>query len=270
VNLDELRRRISGVALRREKEGTIALPQKTVTRIPVTLEGKQAALYNELRQNLAVMVRAMSGDELLANAQSILARLVRLAQLASNPNLIDASYTEVPAKFRALDRLLEAYLADQSRKVIVWTSFVPHIAMLCARYPQHRPVALHGEMTGDARDASIAAFLNDPSVRLLFANPAAAREGLTLTTANVAIYLDRTFNLVDFIQSQDRIHRLSQTRACEVVLLVAASTIDEFIDFSLAQKHRLARYAQSDTDSIDGADLELQKPDVLRALLRPV
>ena len=35
-------------------------------------------------------------------------------------------------------------------------------------------------------------------VHLLIANPAAVREGLTLTEANVTIYLDRTFNLVDY------------------------------------------------------------------------
>lgn len=104
-------------------------------------------------------------------------------------------------------------------------------------------------------------------MRLLVANPAAAREGLTLTEATVAIYLDRTFNLVDYLQSQDRIHRISQTRDCEIVLLIASNTVDEFVDFSLEQKHRLARYTQSDTEGITAEDLQLHKPDVLRALI---
>jgi len=104
---------------------------------------------------------------------------------------------------------------------------------------------------------------------MLVANPAAAREGLTLTQANVAIYIDRTFNLVDFLQSQDRIHRLSQNRDCEIVLLMAKNTIDEFIDFSISQKQRLARYTQRDSDHISGTDLSLTKPDLLRALIEP-
>jgi SNF2 family DNA or RNA helicase len=49
-----------------------------------------------------------------------------------------------------------------------------------------------------------------------------------LTEANVAIYVDRTFNLVDYLQSQDRIHRISQTKECEIILLLANSTIDQF------------------------------------------
>jgi SNF2 family DNA or RNA helicase len=211
----------------------------------------------------------MSGLEVLAQADNILARLVRLAQLASNPALLDAGYRETPAKFAALDELIDVYLADPTQKVIVWTSFVPHIPTLCRRYRTHRAMALFGEMDGPARDRSIRAFRSDAGVRVLIANPAAAREGLTLTSASVAIYLDRTFNLVDFLQSQDRIHRLSQARPCEIVLLVAQQTIDEFIDFSLAQKHRLARYTQGDTARISSDDLALRKPDILRALLGP-
>lgn len=45
------------------------------------------------------------------------------------------------------------------------------------------------------------------------------------------------------------------------------NTIDEFIDFSLEQKHRLARFTQMDTNDISPEDLALEKPDILRALL---
>ena len=95
-------------------------------------------------------------------------------------------------------------------------------------------------------------------------------EGLTLTQARTAIYVDRTFNLVDFLQSEDRIRRLSQSKPCEIVLLIGEGTVDEFIDFSIGQKHRLARYTQRDSDEIHPADLALQKPDILRALVEPV
>jgi SWI/SNF-related matrix-associated actin-dependent regulator of chromatin subfamily A-like protein 1 len=267
VDLEDLRDRLGAVSLRREKEGTISLPPKIVSRVAIELAGAQAQLYDDLRTKLSILVRSMSGVEFTKRADSILARLVHLAQLASNPGLLDQRYSEVPAKFVALDDLVASYLRGTTRKVIIWTSFVPHIPVLRDRYAKYAPVTLHGEMDGAARDAAVAAFTQDLRTRVLVANPAAAREGLTLTSANVAIYLDRTFNLVDFLQSQDRIHRLSQTRPCEIVLLIARNTIDEFIDFTLAQKHRLARYTQGDTLTIDQADLELRKPDVLRALL---
>jgi SWI/SNF-related matrix-associated actin-dependent regulator 1 of chromatin subfamily A len=269
VRVDELRERLASLSIRREKEGTIELPSKTITPISVSLAGQQLRMYEQMRNELALWIRDLSGAEILVRAENILTRLVRLAQLASNPALIDSRYQETPVKFAALDELLAIYLQDASSKVIVWTSFVGNIPPLLKRFVVFRPVCLHGEMDRKSRDRAIRAFKGDPGVRLLIANPAAAREGLTLTQANTAIYLDRTFNLVDFLQSQDRIHRLSQTKACEIILIIGEGTIDEFIDFSIAQKHRLARYTQSDSDEISAADLALQKPDLLRALIQP-
>lgn len=270
TRVDELRERLSSLSLRREKEGTIQLPAKTLVRVSVELAGEQLRMYEEMRNSLALWIRNLSGAEILARADNILTRLIRLAQLASNPALIDSRYQELPAKFVALDELLPAYLRDPSAKVILWTSFVANVPTLQDRFAAYRPVTLYGEMDAESRDASVFAFKSDPGVRLLIANPAAAREGLTLTQAQTAIYVDRTFNLVDFLQSQDRIHRLSQTKPCEIVLLIAEGSIDEFIDFSIAQKHRLARYAQRDSDQISASDLALRKPDLLRALIEPV
>jgi SNF2 family DNA or RNA helicase len=265
--MDELRDKIGTRTLRRTKDKSLKLPPKSYTRIRVELAPKQSEMYERMREDLELWVRKMSGADVLEQADAILSRMVRLAQLSSNPALLDADYKEVPAKLAMLDALLNKYLADPERKVIVWTSFVENIRELARRFKKYHPVIIYGEMDNVSRDKSVRTFRSNPEVRLLIANPAAAREGLTLTEANVAIYLDRTFNLVDYLQSQDRIHRISQTKPCEIVLLIARNTVDEFIDFSLEQKHRLARFAQSDTDSISSQDLALEKPDVLRALL---
>lgn len=267
--IDELRDKIAPRTLRRTKDKALKLPRKTYTKVLVDLAAKQSDMYERMREDLELWVRKLSGTEVLEQAEAILSRMIRLAQLASNPALLDADYREVPSKLAKLEALLKEHMRVPGRKVIVWTSFVENIRSLASRFKQYRPVVIYGEMDNVGRDKSVRAFREDPPVRLLIANPAAAREGLTLTEANVAIYLDRTFNLVDYLQSQDRIHRISQTRPCEIVLLIARNTIDEFIDFSLEQKHRLARFAQNDTDVVTAEDLALEKPDILRALLAP-
>jgi SNF2 family DNA or RNA helicase len=270
VRLDDLRDRVASVVLRRLKDEALTLPPKTIIPVTVRLAGRQAELYNRMRQDLYLWVKSMTGEQVLAEAENILVRLVRLAQLASNPRLLDASYRETPAKVAALDRLLEEMFArGPGQKVIVWTSFVGNVRMLAERYKRYGPVTFHGEMEAEDREWSLRAFTTDPAVRLFIGNPAAGREGLTLTSANVAVYLDRTFNLVDYLQSQDRIHRISQTEPCEVYLLVAERTIDEFIEFALAQKLRVARYVQRDAGRLDPQDAALKKPNILRALLSP-
>jgi SWI/SNF-related matrix-associated actin-dependent regulator of chromatin subfamily A-like protein 1 len=269
TRIDELRERIKDLSLRREKEGSVNLPTKTLLRVPVVLAGRQREMYDELRSTLELWVRSMTGEEVLAQGENILTRLIRLAQLASNPGLIDSAYSEEPAKFPALDRLLSNHLHDPGSKVIIWTSFVGNITNLMRRYESLNAVCIHGGMNGAEKQRSVKAFRKNEAVRVLIANPAAAREGLTLTEASTSIYVDRTFNLVDFLQSQDRIHRLSQTRPCNIIILMAEGTIDEFVDFSLEQKHRLARYTQNDVNDITIQDLALEKPHLLRALVEP-
>jgi SNF2 family DNA or RNA helicase len=132
--VDELRERVAAISLRREKDGTVSLPPKVVSRVRVTITGSQRNRYTKMRDELALWVRTLTGEQVLAQADNILSRLVRLAQLASNPALIDAGYDGVPAKFAALDELLPVYLADPSRKVIIWTSFVDNIQCLIDRY----------------------------------------------------------------------------------------------------------------------------------------
>jgi len=267
-NLETLRGRTSGVFLRREKDHAVELPPKHVERVFVPLAGAQRTLYDEMRTELAVWVQSMSGDTVVAEGANILARFVRLAQLASNPCLLDYAYTETPAKFSALDELLAVALEnDPTQKVIVWTSFTGNVTGLTDRYRPFGAVPLYGGMNQRARDAAVRAFKQDTATRVLVANPAAAREGLTLTSSNLAVYVDRTFNLVDFLQSQDRIHRLSQTRDCHIVLLMAEHSVDEFIDYALAQKLRLAQYAQGTAEEIADEDLRLQKPDFIQALV---
>ena len=270
VRVDDLRDRLAALTLRRLKDRALTLPPKTVVPVTVQLAGRQAELYHRMREDLYLWVRSLTGAQVLADAENILVRLLRLAQLASNPALIDASYKETPAKIAALDELLgDVFARGPEQKVIVWTSFVENITTLAARYGRYRPVTFYGEMTAEERERAIRAFTTDPTVRLFIGNPAAGREGLTLTSANVAVYLDRTFNLVDYVQSQDRIHRISQTQACEIYLLIAEQTVDEFIEFALAQKLRLARYVQQDAARLDPRDAALKKPDILRALFAP-
>lgn len=269
-NLDQLRDRVAARSMRRLKAGTLDLPDKRYRRVRVPLAERQSQMYETMRDDLALWVQKMDGEQVLASAEAILARLVRLAQLASNPAMVDAAYREQPAKFLALDSLLSTYLQEPNQKVLLWTSFVENIGALRERYAQWRPVCIHGEVGVQERDTAVRSFKTDAETRLLIANPAAAREGLTLTEASVAIYVDRTFNLVDYLQSQDRIHRISQTRACDIVLLVAQNTVDEFIDFTLEQKHRLAQYAQADKASLAAEDALLAKPDEIRRLIHRI
>lgn len=237
---------IRGFSIRETKETAgVQLPTKTILTHFVELAPRQAEMYRTYRDQLAWELRDELENPILDNAEAILKRLLRLVQCASNPGLIDKSYIECPGKFPKLSALLEA-ATRSGEKFVVWTRFVDNVEWLAARLAKHAPHKVHGAMTIRDRNASIAAFKAESECRVLIATPGAAKEGLTLTVANHAIFYDRGFSLDDYLQAQDRIHRISQHKECFVHNLMAAGTIDEWVDELLNAKHRAAQLVQGD------------------------
>ena len=238
--------RIRGFSVR-ETKGTagIHLPTKTILTHLVELAPRQAAVYRSYRDHLAWELRDELDNVVLDDAEVVLKRLLRLVQCASNPGLIDASYKECPGKFLKLSALLDAAAAGDE-KLVIWTQFVDNVEWLATRLARYAPQKVHGSMGIADRNAAIAAFRVDADCRTLIATPGAAKEGLTLTVANHAVFYDRGFSLDDYLQAQDRIHRISQEKECFVHNLMATDTIDEWVDELLNAKHRAAQVAQGD------------------------
>ena len=139
----------------------------------------------------------------------VLKRLLRLIQISSYPQLVDDSYDADPGKVTELVNLLTT-IRRKDEKAIVWTSFIGTSNWLRSRLADFNPVRVNGTMDMDSRHRVIERFRNDASVGVLVATTGAAKEGLTLTVANHAIFYDRNFSLDDYLQAQDRIHRISQ------------------------------------------------------------
>ena len=191
----------------------------------------------------------LRGGELVEDdAEEILKRLLRLVQVASNPLLVDQSYSAEPGKLATARRLVKLAL-DEGSKAIVWTNFIANADWLARQLADDGSVVVHGNKTIAARNAALDFFKNDPAIRALVATPASAKEGLTLTVANHAIFFDRSFSLDDYLQAQDRIHRISQKRECHIWNLIATGTVDDWVDMLLAAKHLAAQLVQGDIDS---------------------
>src|SRR5262249_6301971 len=156
--------------------------------------------------------------------------------VASNPRTIDESYRLIPGKFTALSRILQEAQRAQT-KCIVWSSFIENVDWLHRSLREYNPVKVHGKMSIDVRNIALEKFKSDEACRVLIATPGAAKEGLTLTVATYAVFFDRSFSLDDYLQAQDRIHRISQARPCHVFNLIMRNSVDEWVDGLLASKH---------------------------------
>jgi SNF2 family DNA or RNA helicase len=259
-----LRNIVLSNSIRRLKEDVLELPEKIFFEKSVQLVGQQKKIYDQLRDELYIEITNADGKKIIDESEELLKKLLRLAQIASNPFLIDRAYDETPAKFPLLDTLIDNIL-KQNEKVIVWSCFVDNIRILNKRYRKLGSLLLYGDIPIEKRGDIVKQFRNNDRFRILIANPAAAKEGLTLTSANNAIYLDRNFNMVDYLQSQDRIHRISQTKECRIYKLIAKNTIDEYIDEIIYKKHKLAEFVQGDRDDIE-VERHLTKEEILSIL----
>jgi SNF2 family DNA or RNA helicase len=238
-NLQAISAAIRPLSIRRTKAGTLELPEKTFESREVPLHGAQAAMYSRVQSELRLQLvhdGKLVGTITVENA---LERLLRLVQICSNPALIDPGFDQPPAKFVILDQMLQEIMGS-GEKAVVWSQFVQNVEQLGRRYREFGAAVIHGGVTLEDRHRVVTRFQAEPSRRLIFAVPGAAREGLTLTAANHAIYIDRSFNLVDYLQSQDRIHRIGQDKPCVITKLVARETIDGFVDEVLTRKAEIA------------------------------
>ena len=240
---------INRLVLRRTKEQCLDLPEKSFVDFRVELPSWQRRLYDEMRDKMVCEIEAMNGEQYRAYVTTALAKLTRLIQLACNPSLIFPEAEGSPAKFDSLDGIIEDILSVPDRKVILWSNYIRTIEALLARMPG--AVAIYGGTPTDKRLEIAARFQNDPDVRVLIANPAAAGTGFTLTAASFTIYESLSWRYDHYAQSQDRNHRIGQTEPVTYIRLIAADTIEEAIVTALERKSALARSLLGDEGAGD-------------------
>ena len=205
------------------------------------------------------------------------ARMIRLIQTASNPALLKKTDTEFnlePISDEGLNisELIEQYaeldefppklqeatlkakeLMEQGEKVIVWTNFRYNIDTLIKLFEKLgiSPLWVDGRVPKDEsediehnREKMIHDFKEAPHPRVFIATPASCAESVSLhmhkgkTVCTNAIYVDRTYNAGQYMQSLDRIHRIGMDPTTQVTywLYMAKNTFDERIHKKLSKK----------------------------------
>ena len=80
----------------------------------------------------------------------------------------------------------------------------------------------------------------DSELRFFVGNPRTGGYGLTLTAASTVVYFSNSFDLEVRLQSEDRAHRIGQTKSVTYVDLFVPGTIDEKIVKALRAKIDIA------------------------------
>lgn len=252
----------------RTNKSELGLPPVTRVMAQLPMAPMQHELYKLMKFEVA---REAASALSIRNKQAfrMLGRSVaRLLQFVSNPALLSSELAfahpdllaaalaegEGPKLKYVLKKARK--LAREGQKVLIWSSFVRNVEYIAERLADLGAVYIHGgvdagdEDDDESREGKIKLFHDDPNVRVMVANPAAASEGVSLhRVCHHAIYLDRTFNAAHYLQSEDRIHRFGlppeQTTTIEIVECL--NSVDETVRERLSYK--IGKMAEALDDS---------------------
>ncbi len=258
----------------RTRKSELALDPPQLRVVQVDPDPLQVQIYQALRDRYAGALQiSMTDRAAFARMGDI---VMYLLEAATNPQLLSAgsgtedevgfrhppldvppgtalwdllqqyNQYETPAKFKQLAQTI-ADNAELGHKTLVWTNFVRNLQALERMLALHQPALIYGGIpsaltdpnAARTRESELARFRTDPNCKVLLANPAAMSEGISLhQVCHDAIYLDRTFNAGQYLQSIDRIHRLGLPpgQSTRITFLVTNGTIDEVIDARIKQK----------------------------------
>lgn len=254
-NLEDLVKIVSPFTTSILKKDMVDLPPKVYTTAYVELAPEQRRLYDQLNKDSVAFPGANTEDMSLAQqlfdtsldkvtAKNVLTKMLRLQQIVSGYAVLDSTKEKRPVFFDAATNnprivALLDILDTCNEKVIIWCRFVDDITTIqqvINDTKEYAAVTYYGALNDAQRKVALNAFKHTEGVKVLVANPSCAGMGLTLTEADTAIYYSQDFSLANRLQSEDRCHRIGQTKTVRYITIAAKKTVDEHISRILLRK----------------------------------
>lgn len=260
-DLDTLIRKEHSIAYRVTKAEALDLPEQTFESRYITLSKSERNLYDRLRRD---SFAELDGGGTIT-ATTVLTKLLRLQQFtggflveddAATPRLVSRG------KLDALEDILQDYVVEGKKKLVIFARFVPEIheiEALCSkvlRPAKMRSVAIYGDIKKEARGDIVQQFQTDPATMVFVGQIDTAGTGITLTAADTCIFYSVNFNFATYSQSLSRIHRIGQHHPCTYIHLLADKTIDETVLQALQKKEDLAKTVVDDWRQLFGTEAE--------------
>ena len=146
---------------------------------------------------------------------------------------------ETPSKYKWLVTFLKEQ-KKKNKKTLVWSSFIGNIiALERLLKKEFDPAVIYGKYSQEERKLALKKFKESVNCFVLITNPQTLGEGISLhKVCNDAVYIDRTYNAGQYLQSVDRIHRLGLSRETitNIFILLTKGTIDSKVDHRLEEK----------------------------------
>jgi SNF2 family DNA or RNA helicase len=236
--LDELKEKLDRFSFRVTKEECLDLPDKLYVKREVDLTDEQKRAY--------VQMKAMALSQFkegVTSTVNALTQLMRLHQIVcGHVKLDNGEVIELPNN--RIGELLSV-VEETDGKIIIWANYRHDIEAiklaLSKEYGMNSVGMYYGDTDDDERKRVLEEFQKPNSeMRFFVGNPSTGGYGLTLTAAHTMVYYSNSFDLEKRLQSEDRAHRIGQTKNVTYIDLIAVGTIDEKIVKALRDKIDIA------------------------------
>lgn len=202
------------------------LPSKYYTDIWVELTPQQRKAYQQMKKELIAWVGQHESQPLVAPV--VIAQLVRLQQFAVAYADVDSDgsvYLAEPSS--KLDALMQILEDNPDEQIVVFSQFKQLVRLLESRLQKGgiSYVTLTGDTPQSERGQVVSDF-QEGKVRVFVGTIAAGGVGITLHAASTVVFLDRAWSPAYNQQAEDRLHRIGQKNAVQVIDIMARNTVD--------------------------------------------
>jgi len=205
--------------LRRLREDCLDLPPVTTQQVLTPMDAAQKKIYKDMKQHYLAEVE---DQEIIKWTDG--ARHVALDKISISPWLLNPVGDPKGGKFEQL----RYDLAGRSRPTLVLAHYRDTVDA-CVRVAESvgaSAACVRGGMTGRQQGQAIQAFKNG-ELDVLVGSLETVAEGLQLTVADMAIFVETSYKPYRNEQARNRVHRLGQTRPVTIRDYVTPDSVDE-------------------------------------------
>ncbi len=236
-NLGELSDTVKTFSERILKEDCLDLPPKNFTKRHIILTSEQRKAYDQMKK---AAMAVLNGK--VTTTMTVLTQLMRLHQITCGHFTADDGSVQLIENNRIKE--LMNVLEETEGKAIIWANYQRDITNIIQNivkvYGPGSVVDYYGLTPQEERQDNIKRFQNDENCRFIVGTTQTGGYGITLTQANTVIYYSNGYDLEKRLQSEDRAHRIGQTKSVTYVELIAEDTVDEKIVKALRDKINIA------------------------------